>query len=346
MKRYLAAACSLSCLVAFAGSANADQIVLDFEAQTADSSDVPAGWSYVDSGLGTSGTYVTSAAGAGSPDGGLAGVLVSTNPTHGSNLPHSFLVNSGSPSGFDITKPLSGSYDFRMVHTNNYDSAGFLFGDIKSGVITGTDAGQLLMMSQTNGGFGQINAESRITDGSNDSTFAPQSNLGFSDDIWYRVAFTWTPTSGTTGDFSYTATRWDSNALTFIPHSTFGITGHTFNKPEAYVAIADMWATSTRFDNITVTGTFINTFDPADLDQDGDVDDADFGIAFAAFTGPGGSSNSPADLDNDGDVDDADFGIAFAAFTGPGGGDGVVPEPTSLALISLAGLIATRRRRA
>ncbi len=56
---------------------------------------------------------------------------------------------------------------------------------------------------------------------------------------------------------------------------------------------------------------------PADLDVDGDVDDADFGIAFAAFTGPGGSSTSPADLDDDGDVDDADFGIAFAAFTGP-----------------------------
>ncbi len=94
---------------------------------------------------------------------------------------------------------------------------------------------------------------------------------------------------------------------------------------------------------ITVGGSL---FDPADLDQDGDVDDADFGIAFAAFTGPGGVSNSPADLDGDGDVDDADFGIAFAAFTGPGGGPGVVPEPTSLALLGLGGLMIARRRRA
>ncbi len=85
---------------------------------------------------------------------------------------------------------------------------------------------------------------------------------------------------------------------------------------------------------------------PADLDNDGDVDDADFGIAFAAFTGPGGVSNSPADLDNDGDVDDADFGIAFAAFTGPGGAAATVPEPTSLVLLLAAGgLLVTRRRR-
>ncbi len=103
------------------------------------------------------------------------------------------------------------------------------------------------------------------------------------------------------------------------------------------------------FDEIRLATSFesltgIVSFDPADLDQDGDVDDADFGIAFAAFTGPGGVSTSPADLDNDGDVDDADFGIAFAAFTGPGGG-AVVPEPTGLAMLGLYGLLVARRRR-
>ncbi len=85
--------------------------------------------------------------------------------------------------------------------------------------------------------------------------------------------------------------------------------------------------------------------DPADLDADGDVDDADFGIAFAAFTGPGGVSNSPADLDNDGDVDDADFGLAFAAFTGPGGVSSTVPEPMTLTLLGTAVLLLVSRRR-
>ncbi len=91
---------------------------------------------------------------------------------------------------------------------------------------------------------------------------------------------------------------------------------------------------------------YVTSTAPADLDFDGDVDDADFGIAFAAFTGPnnGPSSNPNADLDLDGDVDDADFGIAFAAFTGPGGGVNV-PEPaTGLMLLALGGLGGLRRK--
>jgi len=87
---------------------------------------------------------------------------------------------------------------------------------------------------------------------------------------------------------------------------------------------------------------------PGDTDGDGDVDDADLGVAFANYTGPlgasAGKSPSHGDTDGDGDVDDADLGAAFAAYTGPLSSGATVPEPASLLALCVGAGLARRRR--
>lgn len=83
----------------------------------------------------------------------------------------------------------------------------------------------------------------------------------------------------------------------------------------------------------------------SDLDSDGDVDGVDLGLFFANFTGPnnGPPVDSRADLDSDGDVDGVDLGFAFADFTGPLTPVNI-PEPSSMALLAIAGILLAHRR--
>lgn len=104
------------------------------------------------------------------------------------------------------------------------------------------------------------------------------------------------------------------------------------------------------------------SFPWGDLDEDGDVDQADFLIFQDCYAGPNRPSKKPwfdADWDRDGDVDQADF-LAFQdVYSGPNNppklgktrpapAQAENPEPLSLVLVAsaLGGLAIERRRRA
>lgn len=96
-------------------------------------------------------------------------------------------------------------------------------------------------------------------------------------------------------------------------------------------------------------GTGILTVTPAlhpgDFDSDGDVDGADFVVWQTNFPGSG-KTLATGDADGDGDCDGADFVVWQTNFPfTPGPGASPVPEPSSVILLGVCGVLAFARRR-
>ena len=97
--------------------------------------------------------------------------------------------------------------------------------------------------------------------------------------------------------------------------------------------------TTTTLDNIVLTSSAPSL--PADFDNDGDVDGDDLTEWQSAY-----GATAAGDADGDNDTDGADFLIWQQTYAPPAVAVSAVPEPSSLALLSVAGLAALRARRA
>jgi hypothetical protein len=88
---------------------------------------------------------------------------------------------------------------------------------------------------------------------------------------------------------------------------------------------------------------------PGDFDADNDVDGVDFGLWQTGYPTASGATLGDGDADGDGDVDGVDFGIWQENYpTNLGGatlGGTTIPEPATLALLAIGGLLALARRR-
>jgi hypothetical protein len=112
-----------------------------------------------------------------------------------------------------------------------------------------------------------------------------------------------------------------------------------------YVSGNDIWIAM----NATVSGNeqaylIHTTILPGDANRDGTVDDEDASILGANWMKATGATWQDGDFNYDGAVNDKDAAI-LAANWSPGGGGGEVPEPSTLAMLLGAAVMAWLGRR-
>lgn len=231
--------------------AASETIILDFESEASGSTNTPAGWSLVVVNDTPVPTYTTTNRVGGA---GQAGRITAFNS---GGLPGGYLVVNENAGGapFDLTKPISGSFDFYIDggSSPNYKNVHFVMGDIESG-ITPSTAGQSLGARLTKNTFGD---KAVLMNGAGTGLTTARR---LETDRWYAASFSWTPTNGLSGDFSFSVTGDHNWTLT--------LDGYTFDSPKAFFGFgtAGYYQSSNYgvgfFDNISITGSTISPAGP------------------------------------------------------------------------------------
>lgn len=229
----------LSSLAMTSISTNAATVTQNFEGSTLNSTTAPTGWSYVIVDADPQAGYLTTAGNGG----GLGGQVTGNNADNGNNIPGAYLVNSGG-GAFDARQAVSGTFDFRITDIGNYSNVAFMMGDIQTG-ITETTAGEYVSIKLMKNTFANRGG---VIDGAG-AQLATNTTQSLAANTWYSASFSWTPSSGTTGIFSYTA----NNITSTITSS------YTFDNPDVWFGFGAAGYfgndTSGTFDNISITGT-------------------------------------------------------------------------------------------
>jgi hypothetical protein len=117
--------------------------------------------------------------------------------------------------------------------------------------------------------------------------------------------------------------------LTLLPGSTLDLNGlHLY-----YRFLDDQGGS-------VINGQLISMV-PGDADTDGDIDQFDLGAV--SYNWQTGSLWTQGNFDGDGDVDQFDLGILLANWTGSGSEP--IPEPATLGLLIMGGLVLLKRKR-
>lgn len=278
----LAAGAVAAVALTLAASASADTISQNFESLTLGGTTPPTGWSLVK--VGGSPSYVTAAGYTGSGLGGEvkseeAGALGGNYSADG-QLPEGYLVDSGGPA-FDATQAINGSFDFYVGNSGNYAADTFMMGNIQTGYLgsSSKDPGQLIGANLRENTFSQraslVAGDSYTNSGSTTSAADPNLDNGtsitftdtnssstykLSNSTWYSADFSWTPSSGTTGTFTYTVNNTSGTKLFSLT-----ATGFILDSKDVYFGFGNSSPETTgngTFDNISITGTAVGTTVP------------------------------------------------------------------------------------
>ena len=245
-----------ACLLAIAAhSASAAMISEDFETVGVGTDATPAGWSYLNINgganqlvniVGYNNTTNTSA--------GVAPRITGDNTVNANQPPGSYIVNDGGVA-FDTKSSISGSFDYIILNPpstlGRAQGGVFMMGDVSTGIAGATNGSYIgmQMMSDSFGNRGQV----IFGDGtSNNDTGKFVGNQR--ENQWYNIEFTWTPTSGTTGNFSASGQSYSSSSSW-----TAFFNGYTFDSDQAYFGFGagDYYnnKNTVAYDNISIEGT-------------------------------------------------------------------------------------------